>query len=58
MTQAEAYTFMALAFVLGGLVGTGLTYLCAAKEILALRSDVDDLMEALVEELNPKEKTA
>lgn len=55
MTPAEAYTFMALAFVLGGLVGSGLTYLCATKEIAALRSDVDDLMEALVEELNPKE---
>lgn len=57
MTPLEAYAFIALAFVLGGFVGSGLTYQWAIKEIFALRSDVDDLMQDLIEEATTKENT-
>lgn len=43
MTATEAYAFMALTFVLGGLVGSAATWRLIAHEIRALRLDMADL---------------
>lgn len=52
MTAIEAYTFIGLAFVLGALIGSGLTYWLAKDELAALREDVSDLLDATFEDNN------
>ena len=55
MSASEAYAFTALAFVLGGLVGSGLACGWALKKVRAIQSDIDDRIRADVYKSNPKE---
>lgn len=49
MNTNEAYTFIGCAFVIGALIGSGITWAWATREIMALRSDVSDLLDATFE---------